>query len=290
MGIIRYYQQINYNMSHNFIFGATEIELNDAEREALLYLYNGTDMATTTTVRKSCDSIEYQRKALRVFNSLEELGLIQTRIDEMDTDDSARKSPRVAMITSDGKEFMNEHEAELATADVSHDELREEVHRLRRELEEVTEYVDEQRGETESRIDDLEAQKDTASIRAELEQIDDRVSDIADSASRMVEEDDLERAKKDIRGEIDAVQGDLGERINKTQARIGDVESTVDVLEETVEDIDEWTTETDQWIRNTLIPGLKRITPVVEAYERAQESSEPVNDRDGYVGRVLSRD
>ncbi|WP_222914226.1 hypothetical protein [Natrinema sp. SYSU A 869] len=272
-------------MSNRFAFDGGEIELSDAEREALLYLHEGGDLAKSTTVRQACDSIGYQRKVLRVFDSLEDKGLIQTRIDKVDPDGSARKPPRVAMLTSDGEEFVAEHEAALATAEMDTDDLREEVHQLRQELSDVRESLEEQQDRMKSRLDDIDAQNETPHVQSDFEQIETRVTDLETSISQLATHDDLEQAKGEMRDEMDMVRADMGTRINDVQARVGDVESTVDVLEERVDEIDEWTTETDQWIRGTLLPGIRRITPVVEAYEAAQESDDTVDG--GHIVRQI---
>lgn len=267
-------------MINTWEINGTDTELNRAERETLLYLHKH-EMQTTTDILHACDSIEYRRKALRTIDSLEDLGLIRTRMDDRD-DDSPLNPPRLAMLSRSGERFVSDREAEIATADMPRDDLREEVYELRAEVEELESEVDEHRSKVETRIDEV-SRKGVHELRSDVDQLADRVSDVEAAVEDRVTSDQLATVQRRVKSDIEDVRSEVGDQINEVAVRVGDVEADVAVLEESVDDMEAWVASTSEWIEDTLIPSVQRVEPLVELYESSQREGEVESDSRGQV-------
>lgn len=212
-------------------------------------------MAETTDILHACESIGYRRKAHRILDALEDAGLISTRIDDSQNDSSAKKSPRVAMLTTRGERFVEEHEAELATADMDCDDLREEVYELREELEAVEDRVADRQDEIEERLDDVGRER-VAALRSDVQQLEDRVSAIEGKLANVPSGDEISRLRRDVQDDIDSVRADFGEQVRKINVRIGDVATDVGALERAVDDLDAWQDEAEQRWHEDIQPWL----------------------------------
>lgn len=231
------------------------VELEAPEREALLYLHNDADIAKTTTIEDACENIRYSRHAHRVLNTLEDHGLVNSRIDKSQDDDSARKPPRVWMLTTHGQRFVDEHESDLGTADMDSDDLRTEVYELRQQLDELESEIKERHRELDDRLDDV-SRDGVSAIRADLDQLENRVADVEAALGSVPSNEDLTNAKQEIRSEVTTTRSDLNERIRETNARVGDLEPVVESLEETVEELETWKAKAEQRWQSEVKPWI----------------------------------
>lgn len=270
-------------MSNDWGLNGTETELNRAERETLLHLHEH-EMQTTTDILHACDAIGYRRKALRAIDALEDHGLIRTRQDDRD-DESPLNPPRLAMLSRSGERFVEEHAAELATADMTRDNLREAVYELESEVEDMETRLQEYQSEVESEIDEV-SREGVHALRADVEQLADRVDAVEAAADDHVTADDLDALKRQVESSLAKVRGDLGQQVTDANTRIGDVETEVDALTASVDDLDEWVAETEKWIEGKLIPSVRRVEPVVKWFESRQreDGGREVEDFDAVEG------
>lgn len=267
-------------MSNDWEINGTDTELNRAERETLLHLHEH-EMQTTTDILHACDSIGYRRKALRAIDSLEDLGLVRTRMDDRD-DDSPLNPPRLAMLSRSGERFVAGREAELATADMTRDELREAVYDLKTKVDELEATIQEYQSEVETRIDEV-SREGVHELRSDVDQLASQVSDVEDAVADRVTSDQLESATRRVESDIEDVRGEVGDQINDVAVRVGDVEADVAVLKESVDDMEEWIANTSEWIEDTLIPSMQRVEPLVGLYESGRREAEGDGDGHGQV-------